>query len=175
MVPEWKPGDIDVFCPLPETDFVEMVEEFVAQHESQILSVRKRLGIVDVELHSQTVTLSFVRCRSPPEDVIQQFDIDICQVMVHLHAHVIVVTMPNAVMGSIRDREMRCVLRKRSNAYMHYPLQRTLHRLRKYQARGFFIRSICFESTTHIDFPEHDLEVSPDDFGAIAVGEVARE
>jgi hypothetical protein len=53
---------------------------------------------------------------------------------------------------------MRCTVRKRNALFMQYPLQKSLHRMRKYAARGYTFGALIFESTSHLDFPERDAE-----------------
>jgi hypothetical protein len=49
-------------------------------------------------------------------------------------------------------------MQKRHAQFMQYPLQKTLNRVGKYVARGYAFAFMTFQSSTHMDFPEHDAE-----------------
>jgi hypothetical protein len=162
-VPEWKPNDIDVFACLPKVEFEIMVEAFLRWHRDAdaISVVHKRHNIVDVTLSCGT-TVSFIKCSacSRSEDVIDQFDIDVCRPIVTRHDGDLWVQMSPEVAASIWNRIMNITNRKTNDKFLQYPLQRSLHRAQKYVARGYSFASLKFLSSTNIDFPEHDAACS---------------
>lgn len=170
--PDWSPHDVDVFACLPSVDFDSMVAICVhrlsTNCEISIVRPRGRYEIIDVTTSNSPYTLSFIRCppMSRAGDVVQQFDINICTPVIVQEDGALWVNMTNDVASSICDRRMRCVVRKKNPAYLNYPFQRTMNRVRKYISRGYAFASLTFESTAHIDFAEHDDEcaLKVDDF-----------
>ena len=169
-VPDWNPNDIDVFACLPTTEFNIMVDRYVHMLSTHCeATVQRRCSsVVDVAFANCPYTQSFIRCPplSSADDIVQNFDINICTPIIVTEDKALWVKMKNDVASSIRDRRMRCVVRKRNPEYLSYPFTKTLHRLRKYVARGYGFASLTFESTTHLDFPElaENSTLNVDDF-----------
>ncbi len=171
-IPDWKPHDIDIFACLPSADFNNMVDRYVHRHSSNCETTVQRRGcrhdVVDVTMSNCPYTKSFIRCppHSSASDVVQHFDINICTPVIISEDGALWVQMSNDVASSIRDRRMRCVVRKRNPEYLSYPFKKTLQRLRMYVARGYGFAALTFESTTHLDFPElaEDSTLNVDDF-----------
>lgn len=162
--PEWLPNDIDVFACLPWDDFNIMVAQFMRlQRDADAISVvhKRHNHIVDVTLPCG-VTVSFIKCSAScrSEDVTEQFDIDVCRPIIIRRDGDLWVQMSTDVAASIRNRNMNIINRKRNDKFLQYPLQRSLHRARKYAARGYSFASLKFLSSTNIDFPEHDAACS---------------
>jgi hypothetical protein len=158
--PIWSPNDIDVFVCLPTNDFEVLVAAFMNIHIDADCKIR-RIGlqhIINVTIPGYSAAMSFIRCpaAATSQDIVQQFDIDVCTPIVTHKDGKLWVRMTTDVAASIRERKMHCNMRKRHSKFMHYPLQRTLHRVGKYVARGYFFASMTFYSSTHLDFPEHD-------------------
>ena len=170
--PAWVPGDIDVFVLYPESMFETLVATFMAHHVDSIGSaIRKRRNVVDIVLNpslSCEPALSFVRCLSAgnDRDVIGQFDIDVCKVVINRFDGVLQVKVAEDVLAQIRDRQMHCFVRKRTPRSLQYPLQKTLLRMMKYRSRGYKCMSILLESSNDHNFPEYDSELLPEDFAA---------
>jgi hypothetical protein len=162
--PEWLPNDIDVFACLPWDDFNIMVAQFMRlQRDADAISVvhKRHNHIVDVTLPCG-VTVSFIKCSAScrSEDVTEQFDIDVCRPIIIRRDGDLWVQMSTDVAASIRNRNMNIINRKRNDKFLQYPLQRSLHRARKYVARGYSFASLKFLSSTNFDFPEHDAACS---------------
>jgi hypothetical protein len=122
--------------------------------------ISKRTDMINVVLHSSSV--SFIKCcaGSTAFDVVSDFDIDICTPIVVREGGALCVHMTPSVAESITDLKMHRHIRKRQPRFMQYPLQRSLNRIRKYVSRGYSFASLTFHSTTHIDFPDRDAESS---------------
>jgi hypothetical protein len=162
--PEWLPNDIDVFACLPLDDFENMVAQFMRlQRDADAISVvRKRHNrIVDVTLPCG-ITVSFIKCSAScrSQDVIEQFDIDVCRPIIIRRDGDMSVQMTVDVAASIWNRIMNVINRKRNVKFLQYPLQRSLQRARKYAARGYTFASLTFLSSSSIDFPELDAACS---------------
>ena len=170
--PNWYPRDIDIFACLPAVDFEDIVAKFVHRHTSNCETTIARRptprDVVDVTTSNCRYTKSFIRCppHSSAGDVIQQFDLDICTPLIVVENGTHWVQMTKDVAASILNRRMHCVVRKTNPAYLSYPFQKTMNRVRKYASRGYIFASMKFESATHVDFPECDEEstLNADDF-----------
>jgi hypothetical protein len=177
--PLWHPCDIDIFACLPTIDFEDIIAKFVHSHssncETTIVRRQTQREVVDVTTSTCRYTISFIRC--PPHcsagDVTQQFDLDICTPLIVVEDGAHWVQMTQDVASSIRDRRMHCVVRKCNPAYLSYPFQRTMNRVRKYVSRGFVFASLKFASAIHVDFPECDEErtLNADDFAFVTCTE----
>jgi hypothetical protein len=151
-VPNWVPNDIDVFVSLPSTDFEDLVGHFVQLHSSSCIRAgAQKPEVINVQIFG--IIISFVRVAAASSylDVVSEFDIDVCSPIVLLDDAVVWVQMPQHVESGIQDRLMRCTVRKRSSRFLQYPFQITLHRLSKYQARGYTLQSLTFASGCRID------------------------
>ena len=158
-IPLWSPNDIDVFmCQIP-SKYETCVSTFQKLYNLSSDAIVRHRDIADITLSSGLIE-SFIRCpvNWGAQDVISQFDINICTPFVVREADGIWVSMTIEVAASIREREMRCTVRKRNALFMQYPLQKSLHRMRKYAARGYTFGALIFESTSHMDFPDRDAE-----------------
>ena len=164
-VPTWTPSDIDVFMCHTSPMFHTLTAAWLARYPKIGVAVSRRINIVDVSMPSHP-NLSFVRCNESlgAADVTLQFDIDICTPIVIRRNGAFYIQMTALVASCIRDRIMHCIVRQHRFGSMHYPVQKSLSRLRKYQARGYTLMSLTFESTVSRDFPEFDFILNPDDF-----------
>jgi hypothetical protein len=158
--PLWSPNDIDVFMCLSPSMYDTQVSAFQKLYNLSSDAISRRLDIADLMIPSGQI-VSFIRCSVDwgAQEVISQFDINICTPFIVREADGIWVSMTMEVAASIREREMRCTIRKRNALFLQYPLQKSLNRMRKYVARGYTFVALIFESTSHMDFPEHDAEV----------------
>ena len=156
-VPMWTPSDIDVFMCHTAPMFHTLTSAWLARYPNIGVAVSRRSNIVDVNMPSHP-NLSFVRCHDQhgAADVTLQFDIDICTPIVTRRNGAFYIQMTAHVAN--------CVMRQHRFGSMHYPMQRSLTRLKKYQSRGYALMSMTFESTITRDFPEFDFILNPDDF-----------
>jgi hypothetical protein len=161
--PHWEPSDIDVFVMVQSpllyeslcNDFVDsfairmgltQCRTSVTRKHSHIFNVHwwvTRNGI-EVEcpefslIHSPNLLLS--------SQLLNQFDIDICRVSVHVTAGTLSLRLSNEVLSNIRLKHMHCVVRHDpSSAMFHYPMQRTLVRIQKYVLRGYEWKSLLIQ------------------------------
>ena len=169
--PDWTPNDIDVFVCLPSIEFEGLVSAFMSNRIDAVTKCSRygqHQSIIDVTIPGSSATVSFIRCPAYgcPQDVVHEFDINICTPIVTRKDDMLWVRMTPDVADSIRNRRLHCNMQKRHTKFMQYPLQRTLHRVGKYVERGYLFASMTFQSTAHIDFPEHDAActLNIDDF-----------
>jgi hypothetical protein len=164
-VPMWTPSDIDVFMCHTAPMFHTLTTAWVVRYPKIGGAVIRRINIVDVSMPSPP-NLSFVRCNEnlSAADVTKQFDIDICTPIVIRRNGALYIHMTAHVASCIRDRIMHCIMRQHRFGSMHYPVQKSLTRLRKYQARGYALMTLTFESTVSRDFPEFDCMLNLDHF-----------
>lgn len=164
-VPTWTPSDIDVFMCHTSPMFHTLTTAWLARYPKIGVAVIRRINIVDISMPSPP-NLSFVRCNESlgAADVTNQFDIDICTPIVIRRNGALYIQMSAHVASCIRDRIMHCIMRQHRFGSMHYPVQKSLTRLRKYQARGYALMSLTFESTVTRDFPEFDFMLNLDHF-----------
>jgi hypothetical protein len=175
--PLWSPNDIDVFMCLTPSDYETCVSEFQKLYNLSSDAVVRRRDIVDLTLSSGLI-VSFIRCpiNWGAQEVISQFDINICTPIIVREAdNGIWVSMSMEVAAGIREREMRCTVRKRNALFMQYPLQKSLHRMRKYAARGYSFGALIFEATSHRDFPDRDAdsELKISDFDHLVINPIS--
>jgi hypothetical protein len=164
--PEWTPEDIDVFICQRDNLFVTIVNALLLRHiDITGARVKRGNGKIDVQMTNRP-HLSFIRCdvNDHARAVVSLFDIDICKPIVMKHNGEIVLLMTGEVHAGIRDRNMKCTIAKKTSLTMSYPLARTLHRLSKYQSRGYNLVSMTFMSVSHLDFPDRDSWLDADDF-----------
>jgi hypothetical protein len=124
-------------CQIP-SKYETCVSTFQKLYNLSSDAIVRHRDIADITLSSGLIE-SFIRCpvNWGAQDVISQFDINICTPFVVREADGIWVSMTIEVAASIREREMRCTVRKRNALFMQYPLQKSLNRMRKYAARGY--------------------------------------
>jgi hypothetical protein len=165
--PPWDPHDIDVFL------LGLSVAEYEDGCESFLISLGDTLFKTDLPFRTKShrrfahvlnvqwwVTWDGIEVMCPEFSIIHspkllrpvlllaEFDIDICQVSVHVAAGLLCIQMTLDVRTSISKREMHCVLRKHtSNSNFHYPMQTTLDRVGKYVDRGYRFMSLAFVAT----------------------------
>ena len=169
--PDWSPGDIDVFICHNDFLFVSIVNALIIRHFcTDGFIVVRRCGIIDVKVMSHP-NLSFIRCNASlnARAVVDQFDIDVCRPIVVCVDGNVTVTMTSDVAANIKNRHMRGDIKKSRQFFMHYPLSRSLHRLSKYQTRGYSLVSMTFHSVMHVDFPEQESILQPADFLPLCV------
>ena len=168
--PEWTPDDIDVFICQREDMFVTIVNALLQSYINLTGAfVVRRLGIIDVKMVNHP-HLSFIRCDSKAvaRTVVAQFDIDICRPVVMKSDGDVIVTMTADVVFSIRNKHMHGnIPKKQPLPLMQYPLAKTLHRLSKYQSRGYDLVSLTFHSSMHMDFPDRECLLQAGDFHSL--------
>lgn len=157
--PQWSPNDIDIFMCMIPSKYETYVTAFQKLYNLSSDAIVRRLDIADLTLSSGLI-VSFIRCpvNWGAQEVTSQFDINICTPFIVREPDGLWVRMTMEVAASIRERRMRCTVRKRNALFMQYPLQKSLHRMRKYAARGYTFGALIFESTSHLDFPDRDAE-----------------
>lgn len=169
--PDWSPGDIDVFICQNDFVFVSIVNALIRRHfcTDGFIVVRRR-GIIDIQVMHHP-NLSFIRCdaRLNARSVVDQFDIDICRPIVMCDDGKVSLTMTSDVAANINNRLMRGDIKKYRQFCMHYPLSRSLHRLSKYQSRGYSLVSLTFHSVMHVDFPDQESVLQSADFLPLCV------
>ncbi len=169
--PDWTPDDVDVFICQREDMFVTIV---LALMQSYInipgAYVVRRLGIIDVKMVNNP-HLSFIRCaaNANARAVVAQFDIDICRPIVMKSEGEIVVKMTADVEAGIRNRHMQGHIPKQQQPMLQYPLAKTLHRLSKYQSRGYNLVSLTFHSVMNMDYPDRECMLHADDFYSLVM------
>jgi hypothetical protein len=172
-VPEWVPNDIDVFVSLPSTEFEDLVGRFEQLHSSSCSrAVSQKTDMINVLMDGIIISFIRVAAASSYSDVVSEFDIDVCSPIVLLDDDVVWVQMSQHVESGIRHRLMHCTVRKRSSRFLQYPFQRILHRLSKYQARGYTLQSLTFVSGCQNDMRDGSVAdgrcvLSVDDFNLL--------
>lgn len=164
--PDWSPGDIDVFICQNDFLFGSIVNALIKRHFcTDSVKVVRRRGIVDVKVMHET-NLSFIRCDASLNAlaVVEQFDIDICRPIVMCNDGKFTVTMTADVAANIKNRLMRGDIKQSRKFCMHYPLSRSLHRLSKYETRGYSLLLLTFHSVMHVDFPDQECVLQSADF-----------
>jgi hypothetical protein len=169
--PLWDPSDIDVFVMVQtELEYANLIDEFVSTMSTTITSIApatpfrtsayRKYGHIfivqwwiwwnGIEVMCPEISLIHSPVMLFPNELMAQFDIDICKVAVHvcdLYGS-LYFTMSTVVHNHIQQRDMHCVMRKDpSSACFHYPMQRTLDRIGKYVGRGYRFRSLQFVPT----------------------------
>ena len=165
--PLWHPSDIDVFVMVPTVREYEAVcDAFVDSFATTFAlttaattlrtSVEKRkyphILIVrwwviwnGVEVACPEFSLIHSPSKLRSDVLMEQFDIDICKVSVHVEHGRLYYCTNSIVYSHIRQRHMHCVLTQ--DPSFHYPMQKTLSRISKYAARGFAFKSLTFAPT----------------------------
>ena len=165
--PQWSPSDVDVFICQNQSMFITIAQAVLQRlaNKSKVISVQDIHKLFNIKVGSGP-HLSFIKCRASfcVHDVVNQFDINICQPVVAFSNDECVVKMSPNVAYCIRNRLMECVITKNDKRFADYPLSRTLHRLSKYRSRGYTLMSMTFLSNMHIDFPDSSQELQPEDF-----------
>jgi hypothetical protein len=163
--PLWDPSDIDVFVMVPTAQqYISLCDAFLESLCSPIIgagtastvrtsALRKFSHILNVQwwvtwngtevkcpdfslIHSKSI----LNC----DKLLDQFDIDVCKVSVHVVADELCLCMSHDVQAHIRDRDMYCVLWHGPTSEFDYPMQRTLTRVQKYAERGYNFKSLQF-------------------------------
>ncbi len=69
--------------------------------------------------------------------LLDQFDIDICRVEVHVRAGTLCLSLRSDVLAHIRAKRMHSVVTQQHAMSAIYPLQKTMARIVKYTERGY--------------------------------------
>jgi hypothetical protein len=165
--PEWSPSDVDVFICHNQSTFISIAQTVLQRHSNKltVINVHNIHNLFNIKVGSGP-HLSFIKCRASlcAHDVVNQFDINICQPVVVISHDQFIVKMSPHVAYCIRNRLMECEIKKNDKRFADYPLSRTLHRLSKYRSRGYSLMSLTFLSNVHVDYPDCSQELQPEDF-----------
>ena len=182
--PLWDPNDIDVFI-MVETqseyetmcwDFLTSLQDTLSLSDAlwRTKSHRKYPHILNVRVWvecdgSEVLCPDFSLIHSPilrkPVDLLDTFDIDVCQVSVHGLAGRLCFVAHSDVLSHILIRHLHCVMRKDpSKLNFHYPMQKTLSRVSKYVLRGYRFKSLTFQPS--------DSNLMVDDFAHVWMPQV---
>ena len=168
--PLWNPSDIDVFVMVnTRMQYESLITVFVdtfamkmaqtAESPPCRLSVhRKNCYICNVQWW---VTWNGVELMCPEISLIyspsiarshvlllDQFDIDICRVEVHVRAGTLCLSLRSDVLAHIRAKRMHSVVTQQHAMSVIYPLQKTMARIVKYTERGYVWGSLQFLNHT---------------------------
>ena len=170
--PLWDPNDIDVFMMVHSPlEYQALCDKFVAAFPTsptiRIAVQRKYNNIINVqwwitvngaEIMCPEFSLIHVPSILLPATLVQQFDINICKVAVNVWAGHLSLELSSMVLGAIRHREIFAVLRQDpSSSSFHYPMQKTMARIRKYIERGYQFKSLQF-TPSHATLDVNDFE-----------------
>jgi hypothetical protein len=165
--PQWSPSDVDVFICQNQSMFITIAQAVLQRcaNKLTVINVENIHNLFNIKVESGP-HLSFIKCRASlcAHDVVNQFDINICQPVIGFTHDQFIVKMSLHVAYCIRNQLMECVIKKTDKRFMDYPLSRTLHRLSKYRSRGYTLMSLTFLSNMHIDFPDSSQELQREDF-----------
>jgi hypothetical protein len=157
--PLWDPNDIDVFMMVHSPlEYQALCDKFVASFATSstikiavqrkfnhILNVQWWLTVDGAQIVCPEFSLIHVPSILLPETLVQQFDINICKVAVNVWAGHLSLELSDTVYNAIRHRGICAVLRQDpSSSSFHYPMQKTMARVRKYTERGYQFKSLQF-------------------------------
>ena len=157
--PLWDPNDIDVFMMVHSPlEYHALCDQFVASFATtptiriavhrkynHILNVRWWITVDGAEFECPEFSLIHVPSILLPETLVQQFDINICKVAVNVWAGHLSLELSDTVHNAIYHRGICAVLRQDpSSSSFHYPMQKTMARVRKYTERGYLFKSLQF-------------------------------
>ena len=178
--PLWDPSDIDVFM-LGQTRLEyecmcdAFVDSFTITYPLNANAVPIRIAVQRKYHHIRNVQwwvtwngtevmcpeFSLIHCPGIlcAGDLLDQFDIDICQVAVNVWAGQLGLEMSSEVHSHFHKRHMHGVMRQDpSSAGFHYPMQKTLARIRKYAERGYQFKSLQFMPSNRATLNVADFE-----------------
>ena len=159
-VPQWQPGDIDIFCLMDTSEFVSMIRSFVRQPDISAIGVYpciddpvsawKYSVYVNLPSTFETVCISFMLMsgrdafghglRLSMPIVMSQFDIDICRVAVCSADEW---QCTDAVLGHLASLSMTFTLSTRSMNARY--ITHNFDRVFKYTHRGFRVTSVTID------------------------------
>ena len=163
--PLWDPSDIDVFVMVPTSQqYISLCDAFLeslcspiigagcassvrfSAHRkfSHILNVKWWVTWNGIEVQCPDVSLIHSKTILNCDMLLEQFDIDVCKVSVHVEAGDLCLCMSHDVQKHIHDRDMYCVLCYCPTSEFEYPMQKTFTRVQKYAERGYNFKSLQF-------------------------------
>jgi hypothetical protein len=160
--PLWDPNDIDVFMMVHSPlEYHALCDKFVASFATSptiriavqrkfnhILNVLWWVTVDGAEIECPEFSLIHVPSILLSTTLVQQFDINICKVAVNIWAGQLSMELSANVYSAIRHRGICAVLRQDpSSSSFHYPMQKTMTRVRKYIERGYIFKSLQFAPT----------------------------
>jgi hypothetical protein len=179
--PKWEPADIDVF----------VLQRTAAQYESLLCSITAdlmqwqngettiRFIVIPKTEHITNIAwwvtrddteyvcpqLSLIRClASTAEDVINEFDLDICQVTVGIIDGRESLGMSNVVRQHLLEGIMHCRLQPQSTEKpVYFALQSSQKRVVKYTARGYKLKQLTLLAAKDCDLDISDFILQADE------------
>jgi hypothetical protein len=180
--PMWDPTDIDVFV-LQRT--ADQYEELLSSITAGLKQWKDggtliRFSVIPKSEHITNIAwwvtrddteyvcpdLSLIRCQPActAEDVINGFDLDICQVTVGLIHGRESLGMSKVVHQHLLERIMHCKLQPRlSELPFYFGLQKSQKRVVKYTARGYKLKQLTLMAATHCDLDINDFILHADE------------
>jgi hypothetical protein len=180
--PMWEPTDIDVFV-LQRT--ADQYEELLSCITAGLMQWKDggtliRFSVIPKSTHitniawwvtrddTETVCpeLSLIRCLPDctTEDVINGFDLDICQVTVGLIHGRESLGMTKVVHQHLLEGIMHCHLQPRSSDLpFYFGLQKSQKRVVKYTARGYKLKQLTLKAAAHCDLDIKDFILQADE------------
>lgn len=163
--PLWNPSDIDVFvmvntpmqyeslCTVFVDTFAMRMAQSAGSPPCRISVHRKHCHICNVrwwvtwngtEMMCPEISLIYSPNMQRSYILLEQFDIDICRVEVHVRAGTLCLSLKSDVLAQIRAKRMHCVVTPMHAMSVIYPLQKTFARIVKYSERGYVWGSLQF-------------------------------
>ncbi len=182
--PKWEPNDIDVFVLQRTTEQYEwllssITADLMHWQSGGTGSTLIRFIVIPKTEHITNIAwwvtrdgtecvcpqLSLIRCpASTAENVINDFDLDICQVTVGLINGRESLGMSNVVRQHLLEGIMHCRLQPRSTELpFYFALQSSQKRVVKYTARGYKLKELTLQAATHCDLDISDFILHAND------------